>query len=64
MNTPDGSVLAKTNNEDSRAASLGASTRPTHEEISALAHKFYQQEGCPDGLADEHWLAAEDRLLG
>lgn len=35
---------------------------PTHEEISALAHHFYEQEGCPDGLAQAHWFAAEERF--
>ena len=38
--------------------------KPTHEEISVLAHHFYEQEGCPDALAREHWLAAEERLCG
>jgi len=45
-------------------ADSDASSKPTHEEISALAHEFYQQEGRPDGLAEEHWLAAEERLQG
>jgi hypothetical protein len=36
--------------------------KPTHEEISALAHNFYHQEGCPDGRADDHWFAAEGFL--
>ena len=40
------------------------SIKPTHEEISILAHQIYEKEGCPDGLADEHWFAAEARLQG
>ena len=36
--------------------------KPTHEEITVAAHQIYEEEGCPDGLADSHWLAAEDRL--
>ncbi|HEY5812148.1 MAG TPA: DUF2934 domain-containing protein [Terrimicrobiaceae bacterium] len=28
-------------------------------EITSLAYRFYQEEGFPDGKADEHWLRAE-----
>ena len=38
------------------------SLKPTHEEISAVAQQIYEEEGCPDGLADSHWHAAEARL--
>jgi hypothetical protein len=36
--------------------------KPTHEEISALAHHIYQEEGCPSGVAEDHWYAAEGFL--
>lgn len=36
--------------------------KPTNEEISVVAHQIYEEEGCPDGLADSHWHAAEGRL--
>ena len=38
------------------------SFKPTQEEISVVAHQIYEEEGCPDGLADSHWHAAEARL--
>ena len=33
--------------------------QPTHEEITALARSFYEQEGCPQGRDLEHWHQAE-----
>lgn len=34
-------------------------SRPTCEEISALAYHLYEQEGRPSGRHVEHWLQAE-----
>jgi hypothetical protein len=31
----------------------------TQAKIAELAHRFYEEEGCPDGRADEHWTRAE-----
>ena len=28
------------------------------EQIAALAHSFWEQDGRPDGRAEEHWLRA------
>ena len=33
-------------------------------EIAALAYRFYCEEGCPEGKADEHWLRAEQEVRG
>jgi hypothetical protein len=44
-------------NEDS---DLGP--KPSHEEISVVAHQIYEEEGCPDGFEESHWHAAEARL--
>jgi DUF2934 family protein len=30
-----------------------------HEEIESLAYRPYEDEGKPDGRADEHWTRAE-----
>ena len=30
-----------------------------HEQIESLAYQFYDDEGKPDGRADEHWTRAE-----
>lgn len=32
------------------------------DEIRALAHRLWQEDGCPDGRASEHWRRAEERL--
>ena len=29
------------------------------EQIAALAHQIYEDEGRPEGLAEEHWARAE-----
>ena len=64
MKTHKRSLSVQTDSDDDLDGASSAVSKPTHEEISALAHRFYQQEGCPDGLADDHWFAAEDRLQG
>ena len=33
-------------------------------EIAALAYRFYCEEGCPEGKADEHWTRAEREVRG
>ena len=33
-------------------------------EIAALAYRFYCEEGCPVGKANEHWLRAEREVRG
>lgn len=36
--------------------------RPTHEEIAALAQKFWAERGYTDGAAEHDWLRAEQYL--
>jgi hypothetical protein len=36
--------------------------RPLDQEISQLAQTFWDQEGRPEGKAEEHWLPAEAEL--
>jgi DUF2934 family protein len=31
-------------------------------EIAALAYRFYEEEGCPEGKASDHWLRAEREI--
>ena len=53
------------NDLDVTPSALGeadAYSKPTQEEISVVAHQIYEEEGCPDGLADCHWHAAEALL--
>jgi F0F1-type ATP synthase epsilon subunit len=35
---------------------------PTHDDIVALAQKFWEEEGQPEGKAEEHWQRAEEQL--
>ena len=35
---------------------------PTHEDIAVLAQHIYEEEGCPFGRDQAHWLEAERRL--
>jgi len=30
-----------------------------HEDIAALAYALWQEEGCPEGAHEKHWLRAE-----
>jgi len=32
------------------------------EEIAALAHRYYEEEGRPEGRAEEHWHRAQQEL--
>ena len=36
---------------------------PTHDEISARAHRIYESQGRPEGKDKEHWLQAEAQLF-
>ncbi len=33
-------------------------------EIARLAYRYYEEEGRPEGRADEHWLRAEREIKG
>jgi hypothetical protein len=33
-----------------------------HDQIAALAHKFWEDEGRPEGRAESHWLRAIETL--
>ena len=37
--------------------------RPSHHEISALAHKYWAERGYVHGYAEHDWLRAENELL-
>ena len=39
------------------------SLSPDHETIRKRAYELYQQEGCIDGRALDHWLEAERQVL-
>jgi len=33
-------------------------------EIARLAHRYYEEEGRPEGRAEEHWFRAEREIKG
>lgn len=35
---------------------------PSRDEIELRAYEIYEQQGCENGHADEHWFAAEREL--
>ena len=37
--------------------------RPTHEQIAALARKYWAERGYNDGNAEHDWLRAEQELM-
>ena len=37
-------------------------TTPSDEQIAQLAHSLWEQEGQPEGRAEEHWARAEEQL--
>ena len=39
-----------------------SSTEPSEEDIAQLARKMWQEEGEPEGKADEHWARAREQL--
>jgi hypothetical protein len=36
----------------------------THEQIAALAHRYWEERGYTHGYDSEDWLRAESELLG
>lgn len=38
-------------------------SRPTYDQIAALAHKFWSERGYTHGHAEQDWLRAEQELL-
>ena len=42
----------------------GRAQEPSRDEIALIAWQFWQDEGQPEGKADEHWRRAEEQLRG
>jgi hypothetical protein len=38
--------------------------QPSDEEIARLAYRYYEEEGYPEGRADEHWHRAQQKIRG
>ncbi len=45
-----------------RNPEMPSTGEPTNEEIAALAHSIWEQQGRPEGCDVEHWLTAEAQL--
>lgn len=35
-----------------------------HERVTRRAHQIWEEEGCPDGRSEDHWLRAEQEERG
>ncbi len=49
-------------NRDAPAPPDGSKDRILVDEIAALAHRFWEEEGRPEGKAAEHWQRAVETL--
>jgi hypothetical protein len=47
--------------EDSSSSAEGSYVEQ-EAEIAALAYRFYEEEGRPEGRASDHWLRAEHEI--
>ncbi|HTJ30675.1 MAG TPA: DUF2934 domain-containing protein [Acidobacteriaceae bacterium] len=43
---------------------ISVARTPTHEEVSALAHRYWIERGRQDGHHEQDWLRAEEELRG
>ena len=50
--------------EKSQKSPDPATSAPPEGDIAHLAYRYYEEEGRPDGRADEHWHRAEQVLRG
>ena len=50
--------------EPSSTPSPSANSENLEDEIARLAHRYYEEEGRPEGKADEHWFRAEREIKG
>lgn len=55
--------MARKSNKSAPGARTSTPEKPSSDEIAALAHAYYEQEGRIDGRADDHWLRAESDLM-
>ena len=57
-------VTPKTAAPKKKAVKAKVTVMASHEEIAALAHKFWIERGNAHGHHEEDWLRAEQELLG
>ncbi len=55
---PDDPSLPSSNSSDSPNGTNAEA------EIARLAYRYYEEEGRPEGKAEEHWLRAEMEIKG
>jgi DNA-binding GntR family transcriptional regulator len=49
--------------EDQHPSTSAAASHP-EEEIARLAYRYYEEEGRPEGRAEEHWRRAAEEFHG
>lgn len=61
--TPAQKPLVKSGNDEAQPTEKGT-TNSSHlaEEIKARAYQIWQQQGCPEGLEEQHWRQAEREI--
>lgn len=47
---------------DGRIPVMKIAHQTEHEQIADLAFRIYEQDGQPEGMAEEHWIRAEQAL--
>jgi len=57
-------AAVKTAKPKTAAMKVATKTVPTHAEVAALAHKFWQERGGHHGSDAHDWLRAEKELKG
>ena len=57
-------AAVKTAKPKTAAMKVATKTVPTHAEVAALAHKFWQERGGHHGSDAQDWLRAEKELKG
>jgi len=62
-NTP-AKAAVKTTTAKKAPAKAAKKSEPTYEQISALAHKYWQERGGHHGSDAQDWLRAEKELKG
>lgn len=63
MATPKKPRKAPTGKKKTADAAEPIVIHPTHEQIAALAQRYWAERGYTDGQAEQDWLRAEHELM-
>jgi hypothetical protein len=57
-------MVRKTKNKETKKIPFDANGQVKEDEVRALAYQLFCETGYQHGMDQEHWLEAEQRLLG